>query len=207
MPRVTSHGPELVSLPNRPDGDERSSLLLAPIARVHPPFGIGLPRMDDAGGRPPVFARVKPHRGHARTAHSGTQPSSTATVAAATVCPGAVGGPPSFSGAPGRVLEGLSEPARPSHPQHPHPSTSSQAHACVASPSRAGPSNPASPSPPSSAESGAQTARTNQSTPSLHSTEDLLWIEDAMKEAWCRSRAATEAASRPPERALTGLTA
>ena len=131
--------------------------------------------------------------------------SSTSPVAAATVRPGAAGGPPSLPGAPGRVQEGLYAPTHSPHSQQPQPATSSQTQVCPLPPPPAALSTPKPSSLHSADESGAQTARTIQSAPSLHPTAVLLWIEDAMNEAWWRRRAAQAAASRSPERARSGL--
>ena len=209
LPRVAGCGTEFVPRPHGARGDERGPLLPAPATRVNPPLDIGLPLMDDPRGRPhqcspgPSHAAGTPGLRRVAT----TCPSSTAPVAAATARPGDAGGPPSFPGAPGGILVGLSEPARSPHSQHPQPSTSSQVQARSAPFPREGPSKLAPSPPSSSSDRGAQTARTIQSAPSFHSTEGLPWIDDAMKEAWCRSRAAAEAASFSPERALTGLAA
>ena len=186
LARVAGFSAELVALLDRPGSDEGRSLLSAPPACLNPPLDVSPPRMDNPRGRPPMLPRGHPRGGRARARLRRVATdcaSSIAPVAAATVCPGAVGGPPSLSGAPGRALVGLPAPARPPHSQHLHPPTSSHTYAYANSLSRAGSSGPTPPSSLSSDESGAQTARTNQSAPSLHPTADLLWIEDAMKEA------------------------
>ena len=209
LPRVTGFGAELATLLDRPRCDERNPLVSAPPAGDDLPPDVSLPRVTDPRGRPPVFSRDYPRGGGPAAAQGDRDPS--------------------LVDRPRRRSDGMPggrrrTPVPVRHPE-PHASGSASASPVLALPaatpvgllpveqptwayagslSRARP--PESPSPASpSTESGVQTARTSQSAPSLHSTEDLLWIEDAMKEAWCRRRAAQAAASQSPDRARTGL--